>query len=130
MQIPSFLFACKRLKYNPKTAIPDVSKMPKHLQAHTIAKAKLEIIAEASRDGVELDYDSDQEKWSAWFWLNKPGIRFDDAGCGITGAGSGGGPRLCYLSQEDVEYHVKKHFALYKAAIIIPKRPKSKAKKK
>lgn len=129
MKIASFLQACKLLKYNPKTCLPNVSKMPMHLRAHHIARAKLEIIAEASRGGVELDYDSDQRKWGGWFWLNKRGFRFSDAYFVITLTFSDGGPRLCYLSEEDTIYHCKKHIALYKAAIVIPKK-KAKPKKK
>jgi hypothetical protein len=128
MKIASFAQACKLLKYNPKTVLPNVSKMPMHLRAHTVAKAKLEIIAEASRGSVELDYDNtDQRKWGGWFRLDKPGFRFGGAGCGLSGTYSGGGPRLCYLSEEDTVYHCQKHIALYKAAIVIPKK---KAKKK
>jgi len=129
MKIASFLQACKLLKYNPKTVLPNVSKMPKRLQAHTIAKAKLEIIAEASRAGVELDYDTDQQKWFGIFLLNKPGFRFGASNCGIANSRSHGGPRLCYLSEEDSDYHCKKHIALYKAAMVIPKK-KTRPKKK
>lgn len=129
MKIASFLQACKLLKYNPKTVLPVVSKMPKHLQAHTIAKAKLEIIAEASQGGVVFDYDdSNERKWYPWFWLNKPGFRFDVSFYSFTSAFACSGPRLCYLSEEDSDYHAKKHLALYKAAIVIPKRPVKKKK--
>lgn len=130
MKIENFLKACKLLKLNSKTCIPNVSKMPKYLQAHTIARAKLEIIAEASRAGVELDYDNySQYKWFGYFLLNKPGFRFYAVNYDVTFSGSAGGPRLCYLSREDAEYHCKKHIALYKAAIVIPKAPKKKVKK-
>jgi hypothetical protein len=122
MKIPSFAFACKKLKYNPKTALPDVSKMPKHLQKHTLARATLEVIHEASWDRVEIDYDNpDQKKWGFWVWLNKPGFRLGGVYCGIDGSDSDGGPRLCCPSREDMEYHFKKYFKLYKAAIEIPK---------
>lgn len=130
MKIASFQQACKLLKYNPKTVLPIVSKMPRHLQAHTIAKAKLEIITEASREGVELDYDNtDQRKWYGWFLLNKPGFRFLGSDCVFTHSHSVGGPRLCYLSEKDSDYHCKKHIALYKAAIIIPKKKTGPKKK-
>lgn len=130
MRIPTYAFACKKLGYNPKTALPDVSKMPKHLQKHTIARATLEIIHEASWDGVEQDYDNiEQKKWGIWgVWLNKPGFRLDVVYYGIDFSGTVGGPRLCCPSREDMEYHFKKHFALYKAAIEIPKKPSSKKK--
>jgi hypothetical protein len=130
MKITSFLQACKALNYNPKTILPNVSKMPRRLQAHHIARAKLEVIAEASRGGVELDYDnSEQRKWYGWFWLNKPGFRFDVSDYDITTSGSCGGPRLCYLTEEDSDYHCKKHIALYKAAMVMPKK-KTRATKK
>lgn len=129
MKIPSFAFACKKLGYNPKTAISDVSKKPKHLQNHTIAREKLEIIHEASWDGVEIDYDNlEQRKWGVWVWLNKPGFRLADVDCDITFSCTDGGPRLCCLSREDMEYHFKQHFALYKAAIVIPKKAAKKKK--
>lgn len=129
MKIPSFAFACKKLKYNPKTVLSDVSKKPKHLQKHTIAREKLEIIHEASWDGVEIDYDnSQQQKWGFWAWLNKPGFRLYGVYYDLTLSYAAGGPRLCCLSREDMEYHFKKHFALYKAAIEIPKRPAKKKK--
>lgn len=127
MKIPSFSFACKKLGYNPKTALSDVSKKPKHLQKHTIAREKLEIIHEASWDGVEIDYDNlQQEKWGIWVWLNKPGFRFDGVYYDFSFSNTLGGPRLCCLSREDMEYHFKKHFALYKAAIEIPMKAKKK----
>lgn len=130
MKIASFLQACKLLKYNPKTVLPNVSKMPFHLRAHHIARAKLEVIAEAGREGVELDYDNtDQRKWYGWFWLNKPGFRFGDAYFDIASTDTACGPRLCYLSEDDCIYHCKKHIALYKAATVIPKK-KTKPKKK
>jgi hypothetical protein len=127
MRIPSLAFACKKLGYNIKTVLPNVSKMPKHLQKHTLARATLEIIHEASWDGVEIDYDNpDQKKWGFWVWLNKPGFRLCDVGYGIDCSGSDGGPRLCCLSEGDMRYHFKKHFALYKDAIVIPKVVKKK----
>lgn len=127
MRIPSLAFACKKLGYNIKTVLPNVSKMPKHLQKHTLARATLEIIHEASWDGVEIDYDNtDQKKWGFWVWLNKPGFRLYDVFFDFDYSGSGGGPRLCCLSREDMEWHFKKHFKLYKAAIEIPKKPASK----
>lgn len=127
MKIASLSQACKLLGYNPKTVLPNVSKMPKHLQKHTIAKSTLEIIAEASREGVELDYDNtDQYKWYPWFWLNKPGFRFYVSTCAFTDAYSTGGPRFCYLSREDSDWHAKKHLALYKTATVIPKAAKKK----
>lgn len=123
MKIPSLAFACKKLGYSIKTVLPNVSKMPKHLQKHTLARATLEIIHEASWDGVEIDYDNpDQKKWGFWVWLNKPGFRLVAVDCAFDG--SDGGPRLCCLSREDMEYHFKKHLALYKAAIVIPKKKK------
>lgn len=130
MKIASFIQACKLLKYNPKTILPNVSKMPVHLRVHTTARAKLEIIAEASRGGVDLDYDNtDQRKWYGWFWLNKPGFQFSAAYYDFADSVSAGGPRLCYLSEEDTIYHCKKHIALYKAAMVIPNK-KVRAKKK
>lgn len=129
MRIPTYAFACKKLGYNPKTVLPDVSKMPKHLQKHTIARATLEIIHEASWDGVEIDYDnSSQKKWGIWVWLNEPGFQLNVVYYDIGGSGTVGGPRLCCLSREDMEYLFKKHFALYKAAIEIPKKAVSKKK--
>lgn len=105
MHINSLAHACKLLKYNPKTCLPVVSKMPKHLQKHTLAKATLEIIAEASREGVELDFDNaDQKKWGGWFWLDKPGFRLFGAYYDFTYADSDGGPRLCFLSKDDFPF--------------------------
>ena len=127
MKIASLAVACKKLGYNIKTCLPDVSKMPKHLQKHTLARATLEIITEASWDGVELDYNNNnQRKYYGWFWLDNPGFRLYGVTCAIAYSLSSGGPRLCYLSREEAEWHIKKHFALYKAAIVIPKKPKKK----
>jgi len=121
MKITSFLQACEILKYNPKTVLPNVSKMPMHLRAHPIARAKLEIIAEASRKGIELDYDDlKQRKWFGLFWMNKPGFRFFGSRCVIPDSFSFGGPRLCYCSEEESDWHCKEHIALYMAAFVIP----------
>lgn len=130
MKIPSFAFACKKLKYNPKTVLSDVSKKPKHLQKHTIAREKLEIIHEASWDGVEIDYDNrEQKKWGFWVWLDKPGFRLDGVAFDFAISLASGGPRLCCLSEEEIRYHFKKHFTLYKAALTIPKKPAAKKRK-
>jgi hypothetical protein len=127
MKIPSFTFACKKLGYDPTKSLPDVSKMPKHMQASTVAKAKLDIIYEAARDGVELDYDDiNQDKWGIWWWLNKPGFRFYVAFIDYSLATTTGGPRLCVLSREDAIYHANKHKALWKSATVIPKKKSKK----
>ncbi|MEO7212620.1 hypothetical protein [Mucilaginibacter sp.] len=47
----SFEQACEMQGYDQATALPDVSKMPEHLQAYTLAANKRLIIAEAIKGG-------------------------------------------------------------------------------
>lgn len=127
MKITSLQHACKVLKCTLKSRMPDVSKMAKHLQKHTLATAELELIAEASRNGVVLDYDDySQGKYYNVFLLNKPGFRFGVVFCAVSISSAVGCPRLCFTSDEDARWHAKKYLAKYKAGIVIPKPPEKK----
>lgn len=58
--------------------------------------------------------NSDQRKWSPWFYMDSPGFRFFVSYYGSTITLSTGGSRLCY-AEESISDHAGKHFLwLYK----------------
>lgn len=84
--------SCTKLGLNPED-MPDVSKVREKYRASQLAFHKLEVVRDAIVSDREANYDDrNEEKWGGWFWLNKPGFRFADAGCAFARTGSGGGP--------------------------------------
>lgn len=81
-----------------------------------IAYQKLKVIAKAlNPKGWVPDWNSTtQRKWRPWFYLNNPGFRFFDSGCGIPGTGSTGGSRLCLESEELSDYSAKQFLPIWK----------------
>jgi len=98
--IRSFPEACKKLKLNPAKVLPRIAGMPKRHQKAIIAQAKLVIIAEALNEGWKPNWDNTSEwKYYPWFWMDKPGFRFNDSICAGTYAGAGAGSRLCFKTR-------------------------------
>lgn len=119
MPIKTFKQACTKLKLDPAKAVPDVSKMPKHLQKSLLAAAMLFIIAEALNDGWKPNWnDNNEYKYYPWFWMNKPGFRFYGSLCDISDTYSTGGSRLCFKTRELSDYAGKTFIKLYKDLMV------------
>ncbi len=112
-KIKTFEGACKALKLNPKTVLPDVNGMPEHHQKSIISHAKLVIIAEALNEGWKPDWkNSDEWKYYPWFRM------FSGSGlaylvCDHLYSGSAVGSRLCFKTSELAEYAGKQFKKLY-----------------
>ena len=119
--------ACEKLGLDSEKSLPDVSGMPEKHRGALVATAKLYIITEAAREGKEPNWnDSDEEKWFPWFDMemdknNPSGFRFYVTYCVDSTAHAGSGSRLCFLSDEDAEYHGRQHVDLYREMMVIAK---------
>lgn len=127
MQIESFEIACQKLGLDPANCLPDISMMPVKHQAATIATSKLFIITDAANEGKPLDWNNPQQrKWYAWFDMevdknNPSGFRFYVAYYAFTLADASAGARFCFFTEEDAEYHGRKHEGLYREMMVLPK---------
>lgn len=119
MKIESFEKACELKGYDP-TVLPDVSKLLPHHQKAQIADYKLAIISEASWGDKKPDYNNTKQyKWAPYFYLkvdasNPSGFRFFGSDFDITYADSDGGPRFCFPSESDSDYHGQTYVELYR----------------
>ncbi len=127
----TFEQACALRGYDPLTVVPDVSKMPGHLQKATIAVAKLFVLHEAanliSEDGKSEVWipdwnDSNQYKYLPWWHLkkdrsNKSGFRFGNANydCTLSVVGS----RLCSRNAEIAEFLATDYESLYRDLMVM-----------
>lgn len=131
MPIKTFLEACKKLKIDPKKALPKLTGAPIRFQKAQIAYAKLLIIAEALNEGWAPDWDNQSEwKYWPWFWMNKPGFRFGVSLYSYTSTYSSSGSRLCFRTRELSDYAGKTFLSLWQDMMVIPKPMKKAAKKK
>lgn len=112
-KIKTFDDACKALKLNPKTVLPDVNGMPEHHQKAIIAHAKLVIIAEALNEGWKPDWkNSDECKYYPWFRMSSgSGLAYDAYAYHCSG--SGVGSRLCFKTSDLAEYAGEQFKDLY-----------------
>ena len=118
--IKTFEQACKKLKLDPKTAIPDMSAaQPKH-HAALIATAKMHIIAEALNDGWIPNW-SDYNEYKYFPYFEMAGFRFFASYHWDADAYSTGGSRLCYRTRALSDYAGKTFVKLYEDMMVIPK---------
>ena len=112
-KIKTFEGACKALKLNPKTVLPDVNGMPEHHQKSIISHAKLVIIAEALNEGWKPDWkNSDEWKYYPWFRMSSgSGLAYGDYGSLYSG--SIVGSRLCFKSSALAKYAGTQFIDLY-----------------
>ncbi len=112
-KIKTFEGACKVLKLNPKSVLPDVKGMPEHHQKAIISHAKLVIITEALNEGWKPNWKNTSEwKYYPWFKMSSgSGLAYD--GCGDLYSYSGVGSRLCFKTSELAEYAGKQFKSLY-----------------
>lgn len=67
-------------------------------------------ITKALNEGWVPNYDREsQYKFTPWFYLDKPGFRFDGSTYALTDAGTGGGSRFAFKTRELSDY-AGKHF--------------------
>lgn len=79
-----------------------------------IAYKKLKIIARALNEGWKPNWKNSQEyKWSPWFYMDSPGFRFSDSFCSNSDSFTAGGSRLCFKSEELANYAGKQFLKLY-----------------
>jgi hypothetical protein len=118
-KIKTFQQACKKLGI--KSALPDVSALPKDQQKAIIAHYKLVIIAKALNDGWKPNWkDSSQWKYYPWFDMQSgSGLSYyDDVyAYSISPVGS----RLAYKSSDLARYAGKQFIKLYKDYFLIGK---------
>lgn len=108
-----YIASCKKLGIDPQ-ALPDVTLIRDKYRPRQTADYKLMIIRDALTDEREADWnDRNEYKYDGWFYLNKPGFRFDGSHCDITYSNSTGGSRLCTFSEEDQEFFMKEPIALW-----------------
>lgn len=76
----------------------------------------LDLIADAIRNGREVDYrNKEQKKWRAWFTYNVPsGFGFSYTGYVSTRAGTGVGSRQEFLTSEEAEWFGTKFIDLHR----------------
>jgi hypothetical protein len=86
-----------------------------------IAFKKLKVITKALNPvGFKPDWNnSNQYKWTPWFYMNSPGFRFNGSICDVTGTGTTGGSRLCFASEEISNYAGKQFLSLYSDMMIL-----------
>lgn len=121
MRITSFEHGCEIMGIDP-TALPIISMLPERHQKAILSSYKLFIISEASwkGEGKVIDWNNrSQDKWSGYFWMNKPGFRFLGTRCDYSIALTTSGSRLCYPSDEDAEYHLTTHIDLYRDLMVV-----------
>lgn len=112
-KIKTFEDACKALKLNAKTVLPDVNGMPEHHQKAIISHAKLVIIAEALNEGWKPDWkNSGKWKYYPWFRMSSgSGLAYD--GCDAYYSHSSVGSRLCFKTSDLAEYAGEQFKDLY-----------------
>lgn len=127
MKIESYEAGCKQLGHDPEAIRPDVSKVPEKHQKAVMATFEMMIISEASWEGKQPDWnDGSQRKWIPWFDMevdgnNPSGFRFYVSNFTYTASVSTGCSRICFVSEEECEYHAKQHEAKYRDMMVIPK---------
>jgi hypothetical protein len=124
--ITSFEEACEARGYDPALVLPDVTKMPLHLQAYTLASIKRVIIAEAINVGREPNWsDTNEYKWFPYWDMDDKDA---PSGFGFSVTDSDGwtsltlvGSRLVFFNREDAKYFGENFMDLHKDFLLIPK---------
>lgn len=127
--VKTFSEACKKLKLDPRKALPEVTGMPVRFRRAQIAYAKLLIIAEALNEGWMPDWDNSGEwKYWPWFWMNNPGFRFCGSDFTVSLSNASSGSRLCFRTRELSDYAGKTFLPLWRDLMIISKPVKTRKK--
>jgi hypothetical protein len=71
-------------------------------------------ITKALNEGWVPNYDDGEYKYTPWFYLDKPGFRFDDSGFTFTLSAAGGGSRFAFKTRELSDYAGRQFLQEYK----------------
>lgn len=107
-----FHAACLKIGADP-AALPLVDHLLEALRLFPVASYKLQIIREALTNQKKADWNGRERKWGSWFWMDKPGFRFNGAYCDIALTAATGGPRLCTFTYEDQNFFSTECIALW-----------------
>ena len=127
VEVTSFEHACQLRNYDPGKILPDVSLFPELHREAVTSFAKLVIIAEATNEGHQFNWNDDEEyKWFPWFDMeeskqNPSGFRFLVAYFDSTHSRTAGGSRLCFRTREAAQYVGKTFIDLYRDIMVIKK---------
>lgn len=128
----------KKCGHDPKTALPDVSKMPKELADYTLAHVQKTYMVEAlnMRDGKKYvpDYRGSEWHYEPFFGIKATdkvpsGVGFSYSSYDSWGSGSNVGARQVFRDKETWEYAIKQFPDLFLRTILMFP-PKKKAKSK
>lgn len=123
--IKTFEDACKLLKHDPATVIPDFSAVPEHHRKALIAHTKLVIVTEA----LNLDEEGKpyRPNWNNWDenkyypWLEVETTEYRPSGFGFSNTlydysdtNTAVGSRLCSRTSDIARYAGKQFAELYK----------------
>ncbi len=120
--IKSFEEACKIKGLDPDLVIPHAQLYPEKHRPALVAMAKLFIIAEVLNGDWIPDWDNDDEwKYYPYFWMDKPGFRFDDSCYAYSSSYSTCGSRLCFRTRKLSDYAGETFIDLYRDLMTLPK---------
>jgi hypothetical protein len=106
--IKTFEDACNKFKVHPDDVFTDRDSPDE------IAYKKLKLIIRAINNGWTPDWNnSDQKKWSPWFYLSS-GFGLSLSNFYYTHTTTDVGSRLCFESQEKCDYTANQFINLYK----------------
>jgi hypothetical protein len=125
MHIESLEQACEVRGWGkPEDIMPDFSMYPEKHRAALQAIAEMILIADASRS-KDPDWNNRSEfKWTAWMEMekdkNKGGFRFGGTYYVDSSTRASLGSRLCFESEDDAVFHLKKqHLDKMRAIMVI-----------
>ncbi len=124
--LKTFEDACKVLKLDAKSVIPDFSCYPKNDRKSMVAHAKLVIIVKAANKiengGKQWKpnwKDANEYKYEIWFDMGSSASGFSYDVYDYWNADSIVGSRLCFKSRELAEYAGKQFVDVYRDFMII-----------
>ncbi|MCE9538715.1 MAG: hypothetical protein K8R85_05810 [Bacteroidetes bacterium] len=103
-RVKSFEDACLELGENPDEVLP--YKLPKNNRQHASNdNMRLDVIAEALRQGYEADWsNSNEKKWRAWFEYKSTGFGFSNSYYADSSTHATVGSRLLFPNKEISDY--------------------------
>lgn len=120
-RIKTFEDALAELNLKREDVLPYLDpKTPRQVRAN--AREMLDVIAEALRNGIELDFnDSSQKKWRVWF-EKRSGVGFvvGFAYCDDTYTGTGCGSRLSLQDEKTALYFGNQFLDLHNIVLANP----------
>lgn len=104
-----FRASCKKRGLDPRDTLFT------HGPAHVIAHNKLTLAIIPAVVGTWVpNWNDSNYKYGPWFWMNKPGFRFDAVYCDVADTNVTGGSRLCFDSRKKAEWVARHCISLYR----------------